>query len=85
MYLSPKLDLKKIEDLRRAEYGQAIHVDTNNRTIKFGRDYLGQCPLLYALTSEYLFVSDHVGEIRRSLKQAGERISVSEEAIALYL
>ena len=85
MYLSPKLDLKKIEDLRRAEYGQAIHIDTYSRTIKFGRDYLGQCPLLYALTNEYLFVSDHVGEIRRSLKQAGERISVSEEAIALYL
>lgn len=85
MYFSPGLNIEKIEDLRHVEYGQAIHVDVVSRTIKFGRDYLGQYPLLYALTDDYLYISDHVGEIRRALKQAGERVSISEEAVALYL
>ena len=85
IYLSPGLNINSIEDLQRAEYGQAIYIDVVNRIVKFGRDYLGQHPLIYALTNEYLYISDHIGEIRRALKQAGAHVSISEESLALYL
>jgi asparagine synthetase B (glutamine-hydrolysing) len=85
LYLSPGLDnLSSIDQLADSEYGQAIEVDIKNRVVSFGRDYLGHHPLLYAEYSTSLFISDEFTDIHNWLNHQGVRLTISEEAIALY-
>ena len=76
--------LTRIEDLAQAEYGIAIEIDSVNRRVRFGRDYLGHFPLLYAISGPYLLISDEISEIRSEIVRTGGRLTVSEESLALY-
>jgi asparagine synthase (glutamine-hydrolysing) len=83
--VSPGLEhLRDIGQLSDSEYGQAIEVDGENRTVEFGRDYLGHFPLLYACTESAILISDELAWIVRTLRSAGVALKVSEEAVALY-
>lgn len=73
-----------VQSLTAAEYCQAIEVDRRRRIVSFGRDYLGHYPLLYAHSRDTLFISDEIGKIREWLTSRGQRLTLSEEAIALY-
>lgn len=85
LYVSAELaGLDAIESLAGSEYGQAIEVDAVNRTIRFGRDYLGHFPLLYTYAGGRVFISDEIGEARAWLQRQGVQPTVSEEALALY-
>lgn len=86
LYLSQNAaPIDSVDELRDAEYAQAVELDPLRRTIRFGRDYLGHFPLLYACTAKTLCLSDDLGWILGVLKSEGVRLALSEEAIALYL
>lgn len=85
LYVSPGLRrVDKAEDLADCDYGQLVEVDTQQRVVRFGRDYLGHFPLLYAGTEDSLYVSDELSWIIEMLRAAKARLTLSEEAIALY-
>lgn len=77
--------IEKVEDLASQEYGQAIEINRADRTVKFGRDYLGHFPLQYALTAKALIISDEADRIANWLKDYGTGLTVSKEAVALYM
>lgn len=76
--------LGRVADLARAEYGQAVFVDRMNRMIRFGRDYLGHFPLLFAATDTCLFISDDMSWIVGQLRESACAPTLSEESLALY-
>ncbi len=85
LYLSPGLsDLVSIAALAEAERGIAIDINTRERHIVFGRDYLGQYPLLYVLSDSQLFLSDDILLIDEWSKKNNVERKLSEEAMALY-
>lgn len=85
LYVSAGLErLGGIESLASAEYGQAVEIDSQNRTVAFGRDYLGHHPLLYADVPGWIFISDEFKEVAAWLRRRGESLSVCEESLALY-
>jgi len=85
LYVSPGVTgLNSVDDLTSAEYAQAVEVDARNRAVRFGRDYLGHFPLLYAYTDRRLFVTDELTDARQWLQRQGVRLTVAEEALALY-
>jgi asparagine synthase (glutamine-hydrolysing) len=85
LYVSAGLEhLKDISGLAEAEYGHGVELDAERRTVRFGRDYLGHFPLLYACAERALFVSDDVSWIVGRLRAGGTRPTLSEEALALY-
>jgi asparagine synthase (glutamine-hydrolysing) len=73
-----------VDDLAQSEYGQAVELDADRRAVRFGRDYLGHYPLLYACTPRALYVSDEISWIVGRLKASGVRLTLHEEALALY-
>lgn len=73
-----------ISELGRREYAQAVEISMADRTLRFGRDYLGHFPLLYACTKEHLLISDEYTTLRDALQKMGQVFSLSEEALALY-
>lgn len=85
LYVSQGLTgLNSIDDLRSANYAQAIEIDAPNRRARFGRDYLGHFPLLYTEANRRLFVTDELAEAKEWLDRQGVRVTVSEESLALY-
>src|SRR5712692_5816306 len=84
-FTSAGLALDRIEALAEAEYGQAVVVDGVNRVVSFGRDFLGHHPLSYACTADRLYVSDSARLIEEALVARGGSLSLSAEAIALFL
>jgi len=76
--------LERIEGLAESEYGQAVELDRERRTISFGRDFLGQYPLSYACAKGRLYISDSLPRIGHALAGDGVRLTPSEEALALY-
>ena len=86
LYVSPGAPpLGGVADLSRAEYCQAIEIDLAGRRASFGRDYLGHHPLAYATAGDRLFLTDSVPAAVDWLRREGERPTLSEEAVALYL
>jgi asparagine synthase (glutamine-hydrolysing) len=85
LIMSAGLELGSVDELAQAEYGQAVEVDVRERVVRFGRDYLGHCPLLYACTAEALYIGDDLAWIVAMLRRASLRLTLSEQAIALYL
>jgi asparagine synthetase B (glutamine-hydrolysing) len=85
LYTSDTLThLQRIDELVDAEYGQAVEVDREARTVSFGRDFLGHYPLSYACEKGKLYISDRLQPIAEALERAGVRLTVWEEALALY-
>ena len=85
LYTSPDLaGVSGVDALAESEYGQAIEVDSAERTVRFGRDYLGHFPLLYACTTDTLLIGDDLGGITARLEARARRPAPSEEALALY-
>src|SRR5215467_3716887 len=85
LYASPEVaHIEGIGELADCEYGQAVDVDRENRTVDFGRDYLGHFPLLYACTKTALIVGDEMAALVRALRAEGAKPTISEEAVALY-
>lgn len=85
LYHSPGMrEMRRIEDLRDIDYAQFVIVDKAQRSIRFGRDYLGHYPLGYALDERYLRISDCYDWLFRALSAAGRRLQLSEPALALY-
>lgn len=78
------IHLTDISQLKNSEYGQVIVVDPTIRQIKFGRDYLGHYPLLYACVDRYLLISDSIQLIVGWLRSHNYPLTFSEEALALY-
>jgi len=76
--------LDRIEQLADSEYGQAVEVDRDARTVSFGRDFLGHFPLSYGCAKRRLYVSDSFRRICDALRDAGVALTLSEEALALY-
>lgn len=86
LYVCPGLErLGNIRELASSEYGQAVQIDLHNEIVHFGRDYLGQHPLIFAHTSDKLFVSDEHSDVVTWLTNNGVQPSLSEESLALYL
>lgn len=86
LYLSHSLAaIDSVDALSKAEYGQAVEVDFARRVVRFGRDYLGHFPLLYACTAKTLCISDDLAWILGALKSQGARLTISDEAVALFL
>lgn len=85
LYVSPGLEgLSSVRALAGEDRGLAVSVDANRRQIEFGRDYLGQFPLLYSATSDYLFVTDDILEFDAWAARRSVTPTISEEALALY-
>jgi asparagine synthetase B (glutamine-hydrolysing) len=85
LYTSDTLaHLQRIDELVDAEYGQAVEVDPAARTVSFGRDFLGHHPLSYACEKGRLYISDGLHPICEALERAGVRLTLWEEALALY-
>jgi asparagine synthetase B (glutamine-hydrolysing) len=84
LFVSRGLALGGIQDLRTAEYGQAVEVDEMTRTVRFGRDYLGHFPLIYSTAGQRLVVSDDMGRVVGALRAANIQPSLCTEALALY-
>jgi len=85
IYTSPGLEkLSSIRDLIETEQGIAIEVDKNKKHITFGRDYLGQYPLLFMQENNKLFLTDDILYIDWWAKKNGIDLTLSEEALALY-
>lgn len=85
LYTSASLShLQRIEELLDSEYGQAVEVDHEARSVSFGRDFLGHHPLSYACEKGRLYISDGLHPICEALERAGVRLTVWEEALALY-
>jgi asparagine synthase (glutamine-hydrolysing) len=85
LYVSPgQRDLQRIEELADSEFAQAVEVDSRNRTVAFGRDYLGQYPLSYACSARSLCISDDVSALLDALRSEGIEPTLSPEALALY-
>src|SRR5206468_933606 len=69
LYTSEGLEqLERIEQLKDAEYGQAVQVDRESRAVSFGRDFLGHYPLSYAVAKGRLYVSDNIHRICGALQ-----------------
>ena len=77
--------VSQIEDLTNLEYGSAIIIDKQLKTIKFGRDYLGHFPLFFTTHKNYLCISDSFQEVVRWRKQQQAPITISKEAVTLFL
>lgn len=85
LYHSPGMrEMRRIEDLRDIDYAQFVIVDKAQRSIRFGRDYLGHYPLSYALDERCLRISDCYEWLFRAVSRAGRRLQLSEPALALY-
>ena len=84
IYTSPGLRLSSVAELADCPGGQAVEIDPRERTVSFGRDYLGKHPLAYAATGSRLFIGDEVSELTECVRADGTRLSVSERALALY-
>src|SRR5258706_246634 len=85
MYTSAGLShLERIGQLADSEYGQAVEVDRQQRSVSFGRDFLGHHPLSYATANGRLFISDSLQRLVHALGLNGVTATPSEEAIALY-
>jgi asparagine synthetase B (glutamine-hydrolysing) len=84
LYTSAGLSIGGVKELRGAEYGHAIEVDAAARTIKFGRDYLGHFPLIYATAGNCFCISNDMGHVVKVLRGAGIKPRLAAEALALY-
>jgi len=85
IFTSPGLNtITHLRDLKEAEYGIALSIDTVNRNVAFGRDYLGHYPLLYAQSDDAIFISDDFNTITAWLEKKHIALTVSEESLALY-
>jgi len=85
LYVSPGFeDLKSSRDLINRERGIAIEVNIKNRQITFGRDYLGQYPLLFIHTDSKLFLTNDILHIDWWIEKNNINLTLSEEALALY-
>lgn len=76
--------MRQAEDLRDIEYAQFVMVDAAQRTIRFGRDYLGHYPLAYSLDDGHLRISDDYDWLYRTRSSTGSKPGISETALALY-
>jgi len=77
--------LNSITDLTHAEYQIGIELDTVQRKVRFGRDYLGHYPLYYAFARHEIIISDEISQIIGWLKQRNITPAVSETTVALFL
>src|SRR5712692_2808583 len=85
LYVTPGLEkLISATELADAEYGLAVEVDLLDRTVLFGRDYLGHYPLMYACTESHLYISDDAFQIKGVLENEGIELTLSEQSLALY-
>jgi len=85
LYVCPGMDrITSIKELVDSEYGQAVEIDAKNQAVYFGRDYLGQHPLIYAQTSDKLFISDEHSEVVAWLASNDVKPDLSEESLALF-
>jgi len=61
LYVSPGLEnLSSVRGLIESEQGLAIEINMSHRHIIFGRDYLGQYPLLFMHIENKLFLTDDI-------------------------
>lgn len=74
-----------VDDLRGHDYAQCVEIDRARRRIRFGRDYLGHFPLLYALNRNLLFIADEIDHLYAELSLIGKAPAISEAAVAHYL
>ncbi|NOX91094.1 MAG: asparagine synthase [Gammaproteobacteria bacterium] len=85
LYVSPGFEhLQSARDLIRNERGIAIEININKQKITFGRDYLGQYPLLFMHTDNKLFLTDDILHIDWWSRKNDINLTLSEEALALY-
>jgi len=85
LYLSPGLEkLNSARELVDSEKGIAIEINTRHRHITFGRDYLGQYPLLFMHVDNKLFLTDDILHIDNWVEKKGIVLTLSEESMALY-
>lgn len=85
-YLSPQIkSLKNIAALKDTVSGQAVHINHAYHKISFGRDYLGNCPLLYTVVQNRLLISDEISELIRYWSVSNMPLKFNEQAFALYL
>ncbi len=85
LYVSPSLGcLRSVRDLIVSERGIAIEIDAVNRRVLFGRDYLGQYPLLFLHINNKLFLTDDMLHVDNWVAQNNIRLTLSEESLALY-
>lgn len=86
LYVSnEKPSINSINELAHSEYQIGIEVDSVRRKVRFGRDYLGHCPLYYASTRHEIIISDEMSQIISWLNQRNITTTVSETAVALFL
>lgn len=85
LYVSPGFEhLQSARDLIQNERGIAIEININKQKITFGRDYLGQYPLLFMHTNNKLFLTDDILHIDWWTRKNDINLTLSEEALALY-
>jgi len=85
LYHSPGSEwVTDISQIREAEYAQLIVIDPIERTVAFGRDYLGHYPLTYAATRYRLYISDSYVYVHHAVRTAQGALTLSQEALALY-
>ncbi len=85
LYISPGIEnINSVRDLIEQDRGIAIEIDMINRLVTFGRDYLGQYPLLFMYIAGKLFLTDDMLHIDDWVKKNNIKLTLSEESMALY-
>jgi len=85
LYVSPGLEnLSSVRGLIESEQGLAIEINMSHRHIIFGRDYLGQYPLLFMHIENKLFLTDDILHVDWWVKKHNVKLTLSEQALALY-
>lgn len=73
-----------VAGLRNTEYAVAVEIDVRKGIVSFGRDYLGFFPLIYAVATNYLYLTDEYQRVVQWLSGRGVTLTPCEEAFALY-
>jgi asparagine synthetase B (glutamine-hydrolysing) len=76
--------IRSVADLKDINQGLAVEIRRTSRNILFGRDYLGQFPLLYIYHNNFLFLSDDFLEVDQWVRQNQIELTYNEQAFALY-